>query len=1402
MPSANGVEAESGMRRGWAMRPTAVLLAVLLFSSPLLIIDQGPYGHSEADSLSSWTRVFHLHDGEELSYEKYDWMNSSGPANPPYTDYDGDTYEGVSIRKSTPAERQYHAWILYPGVGSDVVLAGDLSAYVWAKSLGNESGSIVRATFYDMAPGQIGNPSLWTVIGAVDVALTGPFYSTFKLYNLTLPAVSYTLPGTHFLVLLIQRGDDINDRLLIYYDKTDYDSYIVLTSLDFISVDEVRTQDSDGNPETTFSDMEQVVVMANISNPYGAYEIVSPELSVRYSSNDTVVLSGLVMSPNATDPSTEPYWMLFKGVFLPAGNGTFVVTVEGIDPQGSPSWLEWSFTVITVDHFQVDAPSSVVAGEGFAVTVSARDYSGGLVPEWAGTVTLDAYKTDLVTLGEGSLSVTSVVFGDLDGGSVTVPDEEYSYAEEIILIRASSGPKYGWSEPIPVFSGPVETVEVSTVPSSVSTVTAGDVVSFAAVGKDSSGNINTSWTPYWSLIGSVGQLSSDGLEAEFLATTVGAGEVNCSCSETGAYAVVQLVVVAGELETIQITPPGPMTIREGEEVFLSATGYDASSNPVDISGAAWFTTTSGTVTGLGSSATYRAGFIPESGTVFVEKDGKRGTLEVFVITALNGPWLSEIPAQIGVEDAGWSLSLSTYWHYANGTESLEWFVVDVNQSLFIVTREVSSNAIVNFVPQPDMYGDDEFVLWVRDPAGYSAFQTITVSIQPVNDRPKFVNHPPSTVYVRYETPYQFDYSYYVNDVDNPKSELLMSSSLSSISFEGLKATFLFPAKDVGSYFEIAAMTLSDGMASASMNVVVWVTDDHPPALNGSLPHVTIYEGDMDVFVYDLDDYFYDIDDQYLVYAENFENIEVTIDQVTHEVYISAPTEWSGMTEGTFTAIDSQGAFKTGTVIVTVVAVNDNPSVYFPSVIFVHYDEAVYFDLDQYINDPDNPAAELSVAFTDPHVWLTSPVDFRMVLQFPANLTEPGYIGPYSVVVGVNVSDPAGGFNDTCTFSVHVSDNYPPVLKDPGKQSFYSFPEDGYLNDTLRFNDLFYDPDVDSVLNYSISSLSASSILLWTVYADGVVNLTAEPDQFGTEAIVLTATDEHDAWASWMVTVYVIPVNDAPLIAPIPDMIVKNGPRNLQYNISGYIHDVEATDFSEFVFFIEPSEYVALVGDSLFVTLPSDVDVITIRLRVSDGESESNEVEFQVGVKKSIGAIIGWPYSLPFMLLAAAVTAYFIWTRIPRPYSLENLFLIHNDGRLISHVSKEENTNLDQDVLSAMFTAVQEFVRDSFQKGEVGLKKLEIGDKSVVIEKGASAYLALIYSGHPSAEVLGSLAILLRDVEERFKGRIERWDGTMKSLKGVDKMLLKYMSAAYKPGDWQEEEELREEEWVDILTKET
>jgi hypothetical protein len=1384
------------------MRLSAVLLALVTLLSAFAPLFHHPIENVRADSVSAWNRVFHLHDGVVYSASSYDWMNSSGPANPPRTDYDGDKIEGITLNKAGQPQT-WHAWILYPQVGSAVIMSGNMTVHVWARAIDNSPGIVMVAKFFDIVASQWSDPRTGTQIGSAQATLSGPDYSVFQLYTLNITGVAYTLPSGHFLALTIERQDSDNNRLVIYYDKTDYDSYITLGTTTFVTVSSAHIEDISGNPRVVFSDQENAVVASNITDPFGAYDIVGA--SMRVINGTGVVVPTTPMNLVRTDGSVPGYWKMYNLTLplLPAG--AYTVNVSASDPQGTPSWQNLSLTVVTVDHFQVTAPSSITAGCLFSMTISAMDSSDAIIPNWVGTAQLAPFKSDMITPATGLLSRTSVTFSLSDGGQVTLSDQNYTYAEETIRIKASAGSHTGWSGPISVSSGPVVRIELN--PPGPETVPSGTTRAFDATGFDMLGNVNTTWSPNWTVPPSLGTITGTGFSVVFTALSIGSGNITCRSDSTGANRSAMIDVVPGNLYSIVINAPSyPLEVGESSSVALTAIGYDVNNNVVSIAGAYWYTNTSGSVVGTGSSATYTAGFVPETGTISVRLGTVVGTIDVAVVPGVYGPWLNTIPAQIQNEDVGsWDLSLTGYWHDDNGTDSLTWSAQDVNTTLYLVSHDSSSNAIVRFTTQPNQNGEDRFLLWVVDKNGYRTYQWITVRILPVNDPPQFVNGPPAQLYIRHDEAYSFDYTYYVWDVDNPKSELSMRATVSStsggsISFDALIGTFLFPAEPSrgSTYFEIVTISVSDPAGAVSdMKLVVYVTDDHPPSLNTSLPDVTVYEGEIFHYCFNLDTYFYDVDSTYLYFTYGFHHIEIYI-AWNHSVYINATEEWSGSTDGTFTATDPNGALKTDTVTVTVIAVNDPPVVKSPGSIIVKYNVTYYLYLSLYVYDPDNSMDSLTFTFNDTHVKHTSGFmgDHRLEILFPGSLPDSDvFLGPYLVYIHMEVTDP-GSLTTACNFTVLVTDDSPPVVTAPNPDLvYYSFPEDTYLNNSMRLYDLFDDTD-DAVLNFTITG---NTHVYCRIFANGVVNLSADVNWSGTEIITITARDAHLGWASLRAYVTVTEVNDAPWIYPIPDMIVA-GHIDAPFYILAYI--VDSDDGPEnLTITASPAESVAVVGGYLYVTLPRGVSVITVTIQASDGRLESNVRTFRVGVAQTMAEKIGWPYSFPLVLLAAGVAGYFLAGRIPRPYVLENLFLIHNDGRLIAHVTKEENTSLDKDVVSAMFTAVQEFVRDSFQKGEVGLKKLEIGDKNVVIEKGQSAYVALIYSGWPSKETFEMLPMLLRDIEERYKGKLEKWNGTMKTVKGVDKMLQEFMADTFKPGTWHEEEELAEAQWVDILEKE-
>jgi len=1387
------------------MRPLAVMLVLILLLSSLVPLLGGQVHDVQATSLPSWTKVLHLHDGPDYTTGNYyDWMNATGPRNPAITNYENQTpaIDGVSIRKN-PSPNHKHFWVMYPGLGSDVTIIGDMSAHLWARSKGNESGTLITAMISDMAPGESGNPNLWTEIGNDTVPLTGPFYSDFNPYDLTISGTPYTLAAGHSLVLTVWRGDSHNDQLIVMFDTTAKDSYVTLTATSSISVNAAWTEDTSHTPSSVFSDLENVLVGANVSDPFGAYDIVGANASVAYSGNGTLVPRSTTMSPNRTDPAQPPYWKRFglNLSFLP--QGVFTINVTASDYQGIPTWFTFSITVVTVDHFSVLGPVGAVAGESFGLTVTALDATNATITNWVGTVQLDGYRTDRITPSSGTLSIPSLVFTVGDSGQVTNSSVNYSWGEETILIRASSGSRYGWSAPMYVSSGPVIAIQMSLPP----TVGAGSSTPIIATGRDRLDNVNSTWTPIWSVAGSIGFISGAGTSVSFEARTVGVGNITCANDYNGANTTVNITVAVGLLARIGINVSfDPLQIPEGETRVLVATGYDAVNNSLTLTNVTWDTDTAGSIhaIGWGPSANFTAGYLPESGLIHARKGSIVGTIGVTIVSSARGPSFSEIIPQYAPENSGtWNLGLSGYWHHINGTTNLVWWADNVNTSLFFVSHDQTSNSVIVFHTQQNQYGDSTFDLWAVDPAGYRAHTTVTVHIVHVNQPPVFVNNPPTTLYVKFDTPYVFDFSYYASDVDNSKSDLMLTSSSSNVFFDGLNATLMFPHKKGDeSYFEFVTVRLSDGVAAVELKIVVWATTNTPPSLIGSIPDQIILEGTVSFKAFNLDTYFTDVDHQTLYYSYGFHNVKVYIDPQTHDVFLSAPEEWSGTEEGIFTATDPIGALQSGTLHVTVTPVNDPPQVLRDiGTVFVKYNQTYYLYLSPFVMDPDNSLGSLTYDIGNPHIKKGTSTGGapRLELLFPPS-TDPNssvFIGPYKVQVNMTISDPEGA-STPCPFEVRVTGNAPPriAVQNPD-QLYYSFPENSYLNGSLRLYDLFSDPD-DSTLTFYISGQEHVFVRLFT---SGDVNLSSIVNWSGMEALSVRAVDSHGGWSLIQLFVVVTPVNQAPVIYPVPNIINKGVSfRNAHYPIFQYIYDSD-DQYSSLTITVTPAGNAFVVGGDLYVSLPDGVKSITVSLQASDGRLSSNVVSFKVGIATTTAEKIGWPYSFPLVLLGAGVAAFFVAGRIPRPYALENLFLIHNDGRLVSNASREENTTLDKDVVSAMFTAVQEFVRDSFQKGEIGLKKLEIGDKNVVIEKGHSAYLALIYSGYPAKDTFSILPMLMSDIEERYKERLEKWNGTTKTVKGVDRMLQDYMSNKFQPGMWHDEEETAEKEWVDILNKE-
>src|SRR5439155_263082 len=67
-------------------------------------------------------------------------------------------------------------------------------------------------------------------------------------------------------------------------------------------------------------------------------------------------------------------------------------------------------------------------------------------------------------------------------------------------------------------------------------------------------------------------------------------------------------------------------------------------------------------------------------------------------------------------------------------------------------------------------------------------------------------------------------------------------------------------------------------------------------------------------------------------------------------------------------------------------------------------------------------------------------------------------------------------------------------------------------------------------------------------------------------------------------------------------------------------------------------------------------------------------------------------------------------------AVEDVFVIDAAGVLLTHASRTEVGETDPDVMAGMLTAIMNFARVSFAEGSDELRRLELGKKTVVIER--------------------------------------------------------------------------------------
>ena len=160
---------------------------------------------------------------------------------------------------------------------------------------------------------------------------------------------------------------------------------------------------------------------------------------------------------------------------------------------------------------------------------------------------------------------------------------------------------------------------------------------------------------------------------------------------------------------------------------------------------------------------------------------------------------------------------------------------------------------------------------------------------------------------------------------------------------------------------------------------------------------------------------------------------------------------------------------------------------------------------------------------------------------------------------------------------------------------------------------------------------------------------------------------------------------------------------------------------------------------------------------------------------------------PVVLMAANIGyGIFLWTehrkairgyvqreqaKIQKAFVIEEVFLIYRDGRLVAHNTRRIKADVDKDILTGMLTAVQNFVRESFQKDEDGiLDEMHYGNLRIIIENGPYANMAVVINGPEPKDIRNHMKSILGEIHQTYGAYLAEWDGDTTALAECKKII--------------------------------
>ena len=480
-----------------------------------------------------------------------------------------------------------------------------------------------------------------------------------------------------------------------------------------------------------------------------------------------------------------------------------------------------------------------------------------------------------------------------------------------------------------------------------------------------------------------------------------------------------------------------------------------------------------------------------------------------------------------------------------------------------------SNHVVS-ITVPDQYwnGSEDLTFTVTDTKGASSSETVTFSVESVNNPPEVSKIPDQTIDEgKTFTPIKLDD--YVKDPDHPKDQITWEYEMTQTAKDQAEgeltvditkdriANIVVPDAHWYGAYKITFIATDAEYASAKTSANFTVRPINDPPIVQKAPDQTINEKEQFEAI-NLSDLVSDVDDDVSKIkwtVSGGKELKVKIDKY-NVAEVTIPNEnWNGPTETfTFTATDPHGASASFKTAFTVKSVNDAPEFVdqIPDQTIAEKQQFKPIELEKYIKDPDHKFEQLKWEFSGNK-------DLKVQLNGKtAKILIPNAFWNGSESITFKATDPEGASAETqATFTVESVNDVPKFVKQipaqtiDEKKQFAAIHLDEFVKDDDHKNaELSWEVEVKSVgkepesgpLNINIDDKHVAKIEIPDTYWNGSAIATFK------------VTDPEGAEAKQDVKLSVRSINDLPVFKKIPDQTIEEKAEFDGFSLDDFLSD--------------------------------------------------------------------------------------------------------------------------------------------------------------------------------------------------------------------------------------------------------